>query len=202
MASSSAAAGSIQARTQGRLMKEQKMLNDQKQELAELGIWVHYDDNDLTKAKGMILGPQVGNFCKPRFWWKCCRRNPSRFFWRNFFECTKYGRGLYPNTTCLPGRLHQYGPYDLTNDRLTPSPQRERVTDDVIPQRERVTDDALAQRERVTDDAISHSNDPPREAFTTTSFPGTTPYTIWLLLWHPVPSSFPGHPLRVRLLFF
>ena len=39
-------------------MKERKMMNDQAKELADLGIWVHYDENDLTKAKAMVLGPQ------------------------------------------------------------------------------------------------------------------------------------------------
>ena len=59
MAASSS--GPIQARSQGRLMKERKMLNEQGKELADLGIWVHYDDADLTKAKALILGPAVGN---------------------------------------------------------------------------------------------------------------------------------------------
>ena len=47
------------------------MINDQAKELADLGIWVHYDENDLTKAKAMVLGPQVVFFVDP------CRRQFS-----------------------------------------------------------------------------------------------------------------------------
>ncbi|CAD7966615.1 unnamed protein product [Amoebophrya sp. A120] len=47
----------IQAKSQGRLMKEQKMMHEQRDEMAELGIYVRWDENVLTKVKALIVGP-------------------------------------------------------------------------------------------------------------------------------------------------
>ncbi|CAD7931553.1 unnamed protein product [Amoebophrya sp. A25] len=48
---------SIQAKSLGRLMKEQKMILEQGKELADLGIYVKWDEDSLTNVKAMIIGP-------------------------------------------------------------------------------------------------------------------------------------------------
>mmetsp|Transcript_9991 Transcript_9991/g.24688 ORF Transcript_9991/g.24688 Transcript_9991/m.24688 type:complete len:351 (+) Transcript_9991:727-1779(+) len=47
----------IAAKSQGRLMKEQKMMHEQAKELSELGIYVRWDEDLLTKVKALIIGP-------------------------------------------------------------------------------------------------------------------------------------------------